>query len=108
MLTVILMYLGVGAIAGVLAGLLGVGGGLVIVPMMVITLTWQGIPPEHIMHLALGTSLASIIFTSVVQLHGPSPPGRGAVAGGAPHRLWASFWAPSWAPPWPPGSPPVS
>jgi len=65
MLTVILMYLGVGAIAGILAGLLGVGGGLVIVPMMVITLTWQGIPQEHIMHLALGTSLASIIFTSV-------------------------------------------
>ncbi len=65
MLTVILMYLGVGAVAGVLAGLLGVGGGLVIVPMMVITLTWQGIPQEHIMHLALGTSLASIIFTSV-------------------------------------------
>jgi uncharacterized protein len=65
MLTVILMYLGVGAIAGVLAGLLGVGGGLVIVPMMVITLTWQGIPQEHIMHLALGTSLASIVFTSV-------------------------------------------
>lgn len=65
MLTIILMYLGVGAFAGILAGLLGVGGGLVIVPMMVITLTWQGIPQEHIMHLALGTSLASIIFTSV-------------------------------------------
>ena len=65
MIKVMLMYLGVGAIAGVLAGLLGVGGGLVIVPMMVITLTWQGIPQEHIMHLALGTSLASIIFTSV-------------------------------------------
>ncbi len=65
MLTVMLMYVGVGAIAGVLAGLLGVGGGLVIVPMMVFALTWQAIPPEHIMHLALGTSMASIIFTSV-------------------------------------------
>jgi uncharacterized protein len=65
MLAVVLMYVGVGAVAGILAGLLGVGGGLVIVPMMVITLNWQGIPQEHIMHLALGTSLASIIFTSV-------------------------------------------
>jgi uncharacterized protein len=65
MLTVILIYLGVGAIAGILAGLLGVGGGLVIVPMMVIVLGWQAIPQEHIMHLALGTSLASIMFTSV-------------------------------------------
>jgi uncharacterized membrane protein YfcA len=65
MLTVIFIYLGVGAIAGILAGLLGVGGGLVIVPMMVFTLTWQAVPQEHIMHLALGTSLASIIFTSI-------------------------------------------
>jgi len=80
MLTVILMYLGVGAIAGVLAGLLGVGGGLVIVPMMVFTLTWQAVPPEHIMHLALGTSLASIIFTSISSFM-------------AHHRRGAVHWA---------------
>ena len=65
MTLVLLLYLGVGAVAGVLAGLLGVGGGLIIVPMMVLALTWQGVPVEHIMHLALGTSLASIIFTSI-------------------------------------------
>jgi uncharacterized membrane protein YfcA len=65
MLPVILTYVGVGVIAGVLAGLLGIGGGLVIVPMLVFTLTWQGAPNEHIMHLALGASMASIIFTSV-------------------------------------------
>ena len=52
-------------IAGVLAGLLGVGGGLIIVPMLVFALTLQGIPGEHIMHIALGTSMASIIFTSL-------------------------------------------
>ncbi len=52
-------------IAGILAGLFGIGGGLIIVPMLVICLTWQGIPQEYIMHLALGTSMASIIFTSV-------------------------------------------
>lgn len=63
--TIVLIYLGVGAIAGVLAGLLGVGGGLVIVPMLVYCFTRQGLPEEHIMHIALGTSLASIIFTSV-------------------------------------------
>ena len=63
--TIILIYLGVGAIAGVLAGLLGVGGGLVIVPMLVYCFTRQGLPNEHIMHIALGTSMASIIFTSV-------------------------------------------
>ena len=65
MLTIILIYLGLGAVVGILAGLLGVGGGLIIVPMVVFTLTWQGVPSQHLMHLALGTSLASIIFTSV-------------------------------------------
>ncbi|GKT09980.1 sulfite exporter TauE/SafE family protein [Desulforhabdus sp. TSK] len=65
MLTVILLYVALGLIAGVLAGLLGIGGGLVIVPMLVFALTWQKVPHEFIMHLALGTSMASIIFTSV-------------------------------------------
>ena len=65
MLTIILIYLGLGVVVGVLAGLLGVGGGLIIVPMVVFTLTWQGVPSQHLMHLALGTSMASIIFTSV-------------------------------------------
>jgi len=60
-----MIYAAVGAIAGVLAGLLGIGGGLVIVPMLVFSFTLQHIPHELIMHLALGTSLASIIFTSV-------------------------------------------
>jgi uncharacterized membrane protein YfcA len=59
------MYLAVGLIAGVLAGLLGVGGGLVIVPMLVFCFVKQGIHSELIMHIALGTSLASIIFTSI-------------------------------------------
>lgn len=65
MTLIIAAYLGVGMIAGVLAGLLGVGGGLIIVPMLVFALTLQGIPGEHIMHIALGTSMASIIFTSL-------------------------------------------
>jgi uncharacterized membrane protein YfcA len=65
MATVWLVYLAVGAVAGVLAGLLGIGGGLVIVPMLVFCFTWQGLDPAILMHLALGTSMASIIFTSV-------------------------------------------
>ncbi len=64
MISVLVTYLMVGAVAGVLAGLLGIGGGLVIVPMLVFSFTWQGIPDQFIMHLALGTSMASIIFTA--------------------------------------------
>jgi uncharacterized membrane protein YfcA len=52
-------------VAGILAGLLGIGGGLVIVPMLVFCLSRQGIPDQMIMHLALGTSMASIMFTAV-------------------------------------------
>ncbi len=65
MITILLTYLGVGAVAGVLAGLLGIGGGLVIVPMLVFCLTRQAIAPQAVMHIALGTSMASIMFTAV-------------------------------------------
>jgi uncharacterized protein len=64
MLAVFLTYLGGGAVAGLFAGLFGIGGGVVIVPILVFCLTWQGIPDQFIMHLALGTSLASIAFTA--------------------------------------------
>jgi uncharacterized membrane protein YfcA len=60
-----LTYIGLGVVAGLLAGLLGVGGGIVIVPMLKFTFTAQQLPPEHIQHLALGTSLATIVFTSI-------------------------------------------
>ncbi len=63
--TILLMYLAAGAVAGLLAGLLGIGGGLVIVPMLVFCFSLQHVDPAVTMHLALGTSMASIIFTSV-------------------------------------------
>ena len=71
------MYSAVGAVAGVLAGLLGVGGGLVIVPMLVYCFAREGISYDLIMHMALGTSMASIMFTSVSSFY--SHHKRGAV-----------------------------
>jgi len=61
----IALYLAVGGVAGVLAGLLGIGGGLVIVPMLASVFTRQHVSHDVIVHMALGTSLASILFTSV-------------------------------------------
>jgi len=61
----LLIYAALGALAGILAGLLGIGGGLVIVPMLVFAFSWQHLPDPLIMHMALGTSMASILFTSV-------------------------------------------
>jgi uncharacterized membrane protein YfcA len=68
MLTAILAYLSVGLIAGFLAGLLGVGGGLVIVPALLYVFALLGLPPEHHQHLALGTSMATIVFTGIASL----------------------------------------
>ncbi len=68
MITLLLIYLGVGLCAGLLAGLLGVGGGLIIVPMLLFIFSWQKLPPLYIQHLALGTSLATIVITSLASV----------------------------------------
>jgi len=60
-----LPYLILGCIAGLLAGLLGVGGGLVIVPVLALLFEHHGIGGDKLMQLALGTSLATIIATSL-------------------------------------------
>jgi len=58
-------YLAIGLAVGFLAGLLGIGGGMVMVPMLVFVFTAKGFPVEHMMHLALATALATIAFTSL-------------------------------------------
>ena len=63
MLISLVVYCLLGAIAGVLAGLLGVGGGIVIVPMLVFAFGWQNFPPDVLMLMALGTSMATIMFS---------------------------------------------
>lgn len=82
MITSFLIYCLCGVIAGLLAGLLGVGGGIVIVPMLVYIFPTQGIPPELIHHMALGTSLATIVLTSISSARAHNS--RGAV-------LWNVF-----------------
>jgi uncharacterized membrane protein YfcA len=58
-------YLAIGMTVGFLAGLLGIGGGMVMVPMLVFVFTAKGFPGEHMMHLSLATSMATIVFTSI-------------------------------------------
>lgn len=58
-------YLVLGGLAGLLAGLFGIGGGIIIVPALVISFEIQGVAPSVLTHMAVGTSLATIIFTSV-------------------------------------------
>lgn len=79
---------GAGIAGGILAGLLGVGGGIVIVPALYFALTLTGMDPALTMKVAVGTSLATIVFTSLV-------------SGWAHHRRGAidtrllRLWAPS-------------
>ena len=54
-----------GAAAGTIAGLLGVGGGIIVVPGLAFLLPLDTIPPERVMQIAVGTSLATIVATSL-------------------------------------------
>lgn len=73
----LLLYLVTGAVAGVMAGLLGIGGGLVIVPALAFAFAGQGFAADTLMHFAVGTSLATIVFTSGSSLRAHH--GRGSV-----------------------------
>jgi uncharacterized membrane protein YfcA len=64
-----LFYLIVGSIAGLISGLFGLGGGAVIVPLLIFAFTLRGIPAELVTHLAIGTSLATIIFTALSSIY---------------------------------------
>lgn len=58
-------YLLLGAVAGFLGGMFGIGGGTVLVPVLLLLFEAQHFPAAHAMHLALGSAMAVILFTSV-------------------------------------------
>ncbi|MCW4149499.1 sulfite exporter TauE/SafE family protein [Halomonas sp. 18H] len=76
-----LSYLALGSLAGTLAGLFGIGGGLIIVPALVLAFELQQVAPPVVMHLAVGTSLATIVVTGASSALGHYR--RGSV-----HRPW--------------------
>lgn len=62
------LYLLGGVVAGLTSGLLGLGGGLVIVPFLAWLLPYSGLPPDRVMHVAVATSLVFIMCTSASSL----------------------------------------
>lgn len=64
----LIIYLVLGIVVGFLAGLLGIGGGVVMVPMLTTLFIWQQFPSGQVVHMALASSMASIIVTSFASL----------------------------------------
>ena len=65
----LLIYILIGLFVGLIAGLFGIGGGTTIVPLLVLTFIYQSFNNEQLFHLALGTSLASIVVTSISSIY---------------------------------------
>ena len=78
------VFLALGVLVGFLAGLLGIGGGFTIVPVLVEVFTHEGVRTEHLLPLAIGTSAATIVFTAFASTRAHHK--RGAVA-------WPIVWA---------------
>ena len=93
----LLALAGMGVVAGLLAGLLGVGGGLVLVPVLVWVMEGSGMH-AHVQHMALGTSLAVMVFTSFLRCAPIIGTARWIddCAPLAPPLCWARCWARSW------------
>lgn len=61
----LLIYFILGALAGITGGMMGLGGGIVIVPALVYLFLQQGFSNDNLMHIAVATSLTTIVFTSI-------------------------------------------
>jgi uncharacterized membrane protein YfcA len=76
---IVTVYLLLGTLAGLLAGLLGIGGGIVVVPVLYFVFQSQYLPAELLMHMAVGSSLATVVCTSITSAY-------------AHHRRGAVLW----------------
>ena len=80
MVEIFVASIALGLVAGLLAGLFGIGGGLIIVPVLTMLLSTQGVASHHVLLIAIATSLASIMLTAIASVR-------------AHHRLGRVCWA---------------
>lgn len=65
----LLTLLGAGTVAGIMAGLLGIGGGVIIVPVLSLLFASAGVHPDLLIKVAVGTSLATIVVTATTSVY---------------------------------------
>ena len=82
--TLIPVFVLLGCMVGFLAGLLGIGGGMTMVPLLTMLFTYERFPLEYVVHMAVATSTATIIFTAIASVR-------------AHQRHGAVFWPVVWA-----------
>jgi len=82
-LTLIPVFLVIGCVVGFIAGLLGIGGGMTLIPLLTLIFSYERFPADDILHIAVATSMATIVFTSIASVRAHNL--HGAV-------LWAVFW----------------
>jgi uncharacterized membrane protein YfcA len=97
-ITLIIGLLVLGAATGFAAGLLGIGGGMLMVPFITMILTAKQFPQEHVVHMAIATSLATIMFTSISSVRAHHK--RGAVIWRIARLLVPGILIGSWIGPW--------
>ncbi len=94
----IIVLLVLGAAVGFTAGLLGIGGGMLLVPFITLLLTAKKFPEELVVHMAIATSLATIMFTSISSVRAHHQ--RGAVSWHIVKLLAPGILIGSWLGPW--------
>ncbi len=93
----LLAYVALGCAVGFLAGLLGIGGGMTLVPVLTFLFFRAGFAPEHVVHMAVATATATMMFTSVASAREHHRHGAvlwDVVAGMAPGLVLASLVGP--------------
>lgn len=96
--SLILTLLAMGMAGGFAAGLLGIGGGMVLVPFITMIFTAKHFPPAVVVHMAIATSLATIMFTSLSSVRAHHA--RGAVLWPVARQLAPGIVIGSWIGPW--------
>lgn len=97
-LSLIIAFLVLGAATGFAAGLLGIGGGMLLVPFITFLMVTKEFPTDLIVHMAIATSLATIMFTSISSVRAHHK--RGAVSWHIVKLLAPGILIGSWIGPW--------